>query len=62
MQNDDPQEKPKTSQELSWTASEFIEHKKNATWYAILLAIKVRQPILNHKRSVPIRKLRSLVA
>ena len=34
MQNDDLQEKPlaqetaQTSQELSWTASEFIEHKK----------------------------------
>ena len=39
MQNDDLQEKPKTSQELSWTASEFIEHKKNATWYASLFAI-----------------------
>jgi hypothetical protein len=42
MQNDDLQEKPlaqetaQTSQELSWTASEFIEHKKNAGWYIIL--------------------------
>ena len=29
------------SQELSWTASEFIEHKKTAGWYIILAVISL---------------------
>ena len=26
---------------ITWTASEFIEHKKNASWYLILVAVTV---------------------
>ena len=52
MQNEDLLEKPltkegaKASQELSWTASEFIEHKKNAGWYIILGLISVALAVI----------------
>ena len=39
-----PAKTPKSSlksQELSWTASEFIEHKKTAIWYLLLAVISL---------------------
>jgi hypothetical protein len=47
MQNDQQKEatpsstKGKNSQEISWTASEFIEHKKTAGWYLVQILVSI---------------------